>query len=85
MKCMVEGCPEDATEVIGKNDEIHLCGSHKAAWGYFRVGFYRSRGISCDGLLHMKVWSEAMKEFLEYCRIEIVGRNQLIEGILEGK
>ncbi len=84
MKCMVEGCPEESTKVLGKNDEIHLCGPHEDAWGYFRAGFYRSRGIYCDGLLHIKVWREAMKEFLEYCCKEIAGRNQLIEGILKG-
>jgi len=84
MKCMVKGCPGESTKTLGKNDEINLCGSHRNAWGYFRNGFYRSRGIGCDGLVHMKLWNEAMREFFEHCSKEIAGRNQLIEGILKG-
>lgn len=77
LKCSVPDCPEKVTTSFGKNNEFHFCKDHYRAWGYYYHGFRKASGYGCDGLIHPKNWNEAMKEFLEHCRVEIVALRQL--------
>ena len=82
MDCSVPGCERRAISNVGRNDEFHFCGDHSRAWGYYYQGFRKASGFVCDGRIHRKNWDEAMREFLEHCRMEIVGMEQLAMGIL---
>jgi hypothetical protein len=35
-----------------------------------------------DGYVHPKLWDKAMKDFLEWCRVEIVACTQIAEAVL---
>jgi len=84
-KCDVEGCEREATSSFGKDNGNHLCFPHHEAWGYFRRGYYTALGKENDGYLHRSLWDKAMREFLEWCRIEICACTQIAEAALRVK
>jgi len=77
MNCSVPSCNDETTTSVGRNDEFHFCRAHGRAWHYYYHGFRKASGFGCDGLIHSKNWHEAMKEFLEFCQIEIIALEQL--------
>lgn len=81
-ECIVNGCDKGATAQVGSKDEYSFCPRHRAAWRWFRLGYYEGQGFKVDGLIRKKVWNAAMKEFLRYCEVEIVAWAQIAGSIV---
>ncbi len=83
MKCIVEECGEKSTGTVGSKDEYALCGAHRKAWSYYHSGYLDKHYGNYDrhGRLNKKLWNEAMKGFLEHCRIEIVALAEIAEAV----
>lgn len=83
MKCDVEGCLEDGSHTLGSDNSHHLCAAHREAWGYFHRGYSCAYGRQNNRRLSRKFWDRAMADFLEWCRIEIVGCTIIAEAAIE--
>lgn len=86
MKCSVEGCIQTG-KPVGSKDQYSLCSVHMEAWGYFRRGYNTALGKENDGRIDHKLWEKSMREFLEWCRIEIAACTFITESLesLSGK
>ncbi|MBA7605560.1 hypothetical protein ES703_12693 [subsurface metagenome] len=84
MNCLVEGCNRESTRTVGSKDDYHFCSQHREAWGHYHSGYLDKHYGNYDrhSRLNKKLWDEAMKGFLEHCRVEIVACTQITEALI---